>query len=70
MRLLPDSFVLRVVDVPKLAQGTDMEHSDLLNLHNDLRWVDGDLIWLQIQPSCLVELWWNRVECRSTWARS
>ena len=48
MLLFPDSFVLRVVDIPKLAQGTDMEHSDLLIPRDDLARVDSDLIRLLI----------------------
>ncbi|KIM70587.1 hypothetical protein SCLCIDRAFT_101023 [Scleroderma citrinum Foug A] len=47
-RLFPDSFVLRIVDIPELARGTAMEHSERLNLHDDLAWVDGDLIRLLV----------------------
>ncbi|KAI6029682.1 glycosyltransferase family 32 protein [Pisolithus microcarpus] len=48
LRLFPDSFALRIVDIPTLARGTAMEDSRLLQLNDAKAWVDGDLIRLLI----------------------
>ncbi|KAJ6584637.1 hypothetical protein B0H19DRAFT_1105828 [Mycena capillaripes] len=42
----PDSFALRVVDIPSLAQGTALADSPLLVQKDKKAWVDGDLIRL------------------------
>ncbi|KAJ7126517.1 glycosyltransferase family 32 protein [Mycena crocata] len=42
----PDSFALRVVDIPSLARGTDLEGSPLLVQKDKKAWVDGDLVRL------------------------
>ncbi|KAJ6599010.1 glycosyltransferase family 32 protein [Mycena vulgaris] len=42
----PDSFALRVVDIPDLAHGTPMEGSPLLAQKDAKAWVDGDLVRL------------------------
>ncbi|KAJ6620707.1 glycosyltransferase family 32 protein [Mycena sp. CBHHK59/15] len=42
----PDSFALRVVDIPTLARDTDLEGSGLLTQKDTKAWVDGDLIRL------------------------
>ncbi|KAF7296518.1 Glycosyltransferase family 32 protein [Mycena chlorophos] len=42
----PDSFSLRIVDIPSLARGTFLEGSDLLVSKDKKAWVDGDLIRL------------------------
>ncbi|KIJ61871.1 hypothetical protein HYDPIDRAFT_30939 [Hydnomerulius pinastri MD-312] len=46
--LFPDSFTLRVVDIPTLAKGTAMDGSKLLNLNDKKAWVDGDLVRLLV----------------------
>ncbi|KAI6124498.1 glycosyltransferase family 32 protein [Pisolithus croceorrhizus] len=48
LRLFPDSFALRTVDIPTLARGTAMEDSRLLQLNDARAWVDGDLVRLLI----------------------
>ena len=45
-RRFPDAFALRVVDIPTLAKGTELEGSDLLTRKDTKAWVDGDLIRL------------------------
>ncbi|KAJ7202847.1 glycosyltransferase family 32 protein [Mycena pura] len=42
----PDSFDLRVVDIPTLARGTYLEGTALLVQKDNKAWVDGDLIRL------------------------
>ncbi|KAJ7698473.1 glycosyltransferase family 32 protein [Mycena metata] len=42
----PHSFALRVVDIPTLARGTDLEASPLLVQKDKKAWVDGDLVRL------------------------
>ncbi|KAJ7982785.1 glycosyltransferase family 32 protein [Mycena polygramma] len=42
----PESFALRVVDIPSLARGTELEGSPLLVQKDAKAWVDGDLIRL------------------------
>ncbi|GJJ14950.1 hypothetical protein Clacol_009220 [Clathrus columnatus] len=42
----PDSFELRITDIPKLARGTALQDSPLLKTHDDKAWVDGDLLRL------------------------
>ncbi|PPQ78606.1 hypothetical protein CVT25_010570 [Psilocybe cyanescens] len=46
LRRFPDSFALKVVDIPALAKGTELEGSDLLTRKDAKAWVDGDLIRL------------------------
>ncbi|KAJ7725323.1 glycosyltransferase family 32 protein [Mycena metata] len=41
-----NSFTLRVVDIPTLARGTDLEGSPLLVQKDKKAWVDGDLVRL------------------------
>ncbi|KAI6148636.1 glycosyltransferase family 32 protein [Pisolithus tinctorius] len=48
LRLFPDSFTLRTVDIPTLARGTAMEDSKLLQLNDAKAWVDGDLVRLLV----------------------
>ncbi|KAF9034979.1 hypothetical protein BDZ89DRAFT_983361 [Hymenopellis radicata] len=42
----PDAFDLNIVDIPKLAVGTELEGSPLLSRKDKKAWVDGDLIRL------------------------
>ncbi|KAF8636951.1 hypothetical protein AX17_003202 [Amanita inopinata Kibby_2008] len=42
----PDQFELRVVDIPALAKGTELDGSELLRSRDSKAWVDGDLIRL------------------------
>ncbi|PFH48714.1 hypothetical protein AMATHDRAFT_149282 [Amanita thiersii Skay4041] len=42
----PDQFQLRIVDIPKLAQGTPLAGTALLSRTDKKAWVDGDLIRL------------------------
>ena len=42
----PDSFALRVVDIPTLARGTELHGSELLKLKDQKAWLDGDLLRL------------------------
>jgi hypothetical protein len=42
----PDSFSLNIVNIPELAQGTELEGSPLLVSKDQKAWVDGDLIRL------------------------
>jgi hypothetical protein len=42
----PDSFTLMTVDIPRLARGTSLEGSELLESKDKKAWVDGDLIRL------------------------
>ncbi|KAF8644899.1 hypothetical protein AX16_008183 [Volvariella volvacea WC 439] len=42
----PESFALEVVDIPKLAKGTELDGSERLKSNDDKAWVDGDLIRL------------------------
>jgi hypothetical protein len=42
----PDSFALRVVNIPNLAKGTELEGSELLTSKDAKAWIDGDLIRL------------------------
>lgn len=44
--LYPDSFALRVVDVPTLARATVLNGSALLKMKDKRAWIDGDLIRL------------------------
>jgi hypothetical protein len=46
LRRYPDSFALKVVDIPYLAKGTELEGSYLLIKKDARAWVDGDLIRL------------------------
>ena len=46
LKRYPDSFALKVVDIPSLAKGTELEGSDLLMQSDARAWVDGDLIRL------------------------
>ncbi|KAF8905278.1 glycosyltransferase family 32 protein [Gymnopilus junonius] len=42
----PDAFALKIVDIPGMAIGTELEGSDLLVSKDAKAWVDGDLIRL------------------------
>lgn len=42
----PDAFALKIVDIPMLARGTELEGSPMLNTKDSKAWVDGDLIRL------------------------
>jgi len=42
----PNSFTVKVVDIPRLARGTALEGSELLESKDKKAWVDGDLIRL------------------------
>ncbi|KAF8627348.1 hypothetical protein AX15_004418 [Amanita polypyramis BW_CC] len=42
----PAQFEMRVVDIPSLARGTELEGSALLKVADSKAWVDGDLIRL------------------------
>ena len=44
--LYPDSFLVKVVDIPRLARGTALEGNELLEWRDQKAWVDGDLIRL------------------------
>ncbi|KAJ8693537.1 hypothetical protein PTI98_008522 [Pleurotus ostreatus] len=46
LRRYPDSFKLDVVNIPTLAQGTELQDSPLLGRKDAKAWVDGDLIRL------------------------
>ncbi|KAF4583482.1 hypothetical protein EYR38_002233 [Pleurotus pulmonarius] len=46
LRRYPDSFKLDVVNIPTLAQGTELQDSPLLDRKDAKAWVDGDLIRL------------------------
>ncbi|PBK71423.1 glycosyltransferase family 32 protein [Armillaria solidipes] len=46
----PGAFALKIVDIPTLAIGTELEGSELLRRKDEKAWVDGDLI-------CLLLLW-------------
>ncbi|KAJ3507644.1 hypothetical protein NLJ89_g6187 [Agrocybe chaxingu] len=42
----PDAFALKIVDIPALARGTELDGSELLTRKDAKAWVDGDLIRL------------------------
>ncbi|KAK0186537.1 glycosyltransferase family 32 protein [Armillaria mellea] len=42
----PDAFALKIVDIPALAIGTELEGNELLHRKDEKAWVDGDLIRL------------------------
>lgn len=46
LRKYPESFALRVVDIPSLAKGTPLDGSDRLSMHDKKAWLDGDLLRL------------------------
>ena len=46
--LYPDSFLVKVVDIPRLARGTALEGNELLEWRDQKAWVDGDLIRLLV----------------------
>ncbi|KAF9020979.1 glycosyltransferase family 32 protein, partial [Hymenopellis radicata] len=46
VRRYPESFALKIVDIPSLAVGTELENSPLLSRKDKKAWVDGDLIRL------------------------
>ncbi|KAF8800603.1 glycosyltransferase family 32 protein [Phlegmacium glaucopus] len=46
LKQYPNSFALNVVNIPSLAEGTELEGSDLLTRKDAKAWVDGDLIRL------------------------
>ena len=47
-RRYPDAFALRVVDYAKLARGTPLDGSPLLNVNDKKAWIDGDLVRLLV----------------------
>jgi len=46
--LYPHSFIVKVVDIPRLARGTALEGSPLLEWSDRKAWVDGDLVRLLV----------------------
>jgi len=46
--LYPHSFLVKVVDIPRLARGTALEGSVLLERTDRRAWVDGDLVRLLV----------------------
>jgi len=46
LKKYPDSFALRVVDIPMLAAGTPLDGSDRLKMNDKKAWLDGDLLRL------------------------
>ncbi|KAL0960106.1 hypothetical protein HGRIS_011748 [Hohenbuehelia grisea] len=46
LRRYPAAFALKIVDIPSLAQGTELQGSPLLKSKDAKAWVDGDLIRL------------------------
>lgn len=42
----PESFALRVVDIPTLAKATELNGSELLKMKDKKAWLDGDLLRL------------------------
>lgn len=46
LREYPDAFALKIVHIPELARGTELEGSKLLTSKDAKAWVDGDLIRL------------------------
>ncbi|KAF9051431.1 glycosyltransferase family 32 protein [Panaeolus papilionaceus] len=42
----PDAFALKIVNIPNLAKGTELDGSELLTRKDAKAWVDGDLIRL------------------------
>ena len=46
--LYPHSFLVKVVDIPRLARGTALERNEVLETHDQKAWVDGDLIRLLV----------------------
>jgi len=47
-RRYPDAFELRIVDYDALAQGTELENSELLKVKDSRAWIDGDLVRLLV----------------------
>lgn len=47
-RRYPGAFELRVVDYDALAQGTELEGSELLRVKDARAWIDGDLVRLLV----------------------
>ncbi|KAK1229979.1 hypothetical protein PQX77_006942 [Marasmius sp. AFHP31] len=46
LRKYPRAFALKIVDIPRLAVGTELEGSPLLKSEDKKAWLDGDLIRL------------------------
>lgn len=46
--LHPHSFLVKVVDIPRLARGTALDGNELLERQDQKGWVDGDLIRLLV----------------------
>jgi len=46
--MYPNSFAMRVVDIPELASGTALEGSSLLKTNDKKAWTDGDLVRLLV----------------------
>ncbi|KAG2032506.1 glycosyltransferase family 32 protein [Suillus americanus] len=46
--MYPNSFEMRVVDIPKLASGTALDGSPLLKTNDKKAWTDGDLVRLLV----------------------
>lgn len=48
VRRYPDAFTLKLVDLDKLARGTELQGSKLLELKDKKAWIDGDMIRLLV----------------------
>lgn len=48
LRRYPDSFTLRRVELDRLAKGTSLEGSPLLQLKDKKAWIDGDMVRLLV----------------------
>lgn len=48
MRRYPDAFTLKLVDLDKLARGTALQGSKLLQLKDKKAWIDGDMVRLLV----------------------
>ena len=46
LRQYPESFALRIVDIPTLAIGTPLDGNDRLRVNDKKAWLDGDLLRL------------------------
>lgn len=48
IRRYPDAFTLKLVDLDRLAKGTELEGSKLLKLKDKKAWIDGDMVRLLV----------------------
>lgn len=48
IRRYPDSFTLKLVELDKLAKGTSLQGSKLLQLKDKKAWIDGDMVRLLV----------------------